>query len=176
MEIEMILRDICEYHHVILDAEIAEVIDAMAWCFDNEMCHTHFFCFSDHLPELKRAIHGHLWLIFGFFSSHPYLSCWEETYLSPWCFERSGYQGRSRCFAFRTCDTDDIHTSWWISRQDIGEYTASPMIDDSERTSESYNMAEELKRFHNRAEYREKKASVTRTKFFDKRTFSVKCI
>lgn len=50
------------------------------------------------------------------------------------------------------------------------------MIDDSERTSEPYNMAEELERFHNRAEYREKKASVTRTKFFDKRTFSVKCI
>lgn len=148
MEIEVVLRDICECDNIVFDTKISEIIDAMAWSFEDEMCDTHFFCFPDCFPEFERAIHGHFWLIFTFFSSHPDLSGREEAYLSPRWFECSGYQSWGGCFPFCACDADHIHAFCWIAREGISEYTTSPVVDDSERTSESDHVAEILKRFH----------------------------
>ena len=60
MEIEMILRYICEYDGIVADAKVAEIIDTVATGFEYEMSNPHFFSPFYHTPELKRTIHGHL--------------------------------------------------------------------------------------------------------------------
>lgn len=112
------------------------------------MSDPHFFCLFDRLPEFKRAIHRHLRLIFMFFSCDPDLSRGDQRDWSARAFESTGYECRSGGFPFSTGHSDDIHAFSRVSRERKCEYSATPMIDDSERAPEADTLTEELHCFH----------------------------
>jgi len=117
MEIEMILGDIRENRHIVVDSIVSVVENRMTGGLDNRIFTSRFFGLFEEFLEYKRRWGCHLHIIFRPLSVDTIVCSREHKNLFSGMLETTSHEIRNRRLSFAARDTDDYHISSGISME-----------------------------------------------------------